>query len=52
MLYIFVNEEQTEVLYATYDIQSAKKFCQYKHVELAARYFSDVEIYAVKEYQE
>ena len=52
MLYIFVNEEQTEVLYATYDIQSAKKFCQYKQVELAARYFADVESYAVKEYQE
>lgn len=52
MLYIFVNEEQTEVLYATYDIQGAKKFCQYKRFELAIRYFTDVEIYVVKEYQE
>ena len=52
MLYIFVNEERTEVLYATYDKQSAIRFCKYKQVSLATRYFSDVEIYAVKEYQE
>lgn len=49
MLYVFVNKEQTEVYYATYDHEMMQQFCRYRQIKLVARYFNDVEIYAVLE---
>lgn len=49
MLYIFVDKEQSQVYYATYNKDSMEQFCRYKQVELTARYWDDVEIYEIKE---
>lgn len=47
MLFVFVNKERDEVLYATYDEDIVKQFYKHKIIRLAARYFNDVEIYEV-----
>lgn len=49
MLLVFVDKERTEVLYATYNEDSAKRFCKYKKIKLAERYFNAVEIWEVEE---
>ncbi len=52
MLLVFVNKERNEVLYATYDEDSAKQFYKYKKIKLAERYFDDVEIWEVVDYDD
>lgn len=49
MLFVFVNKERNEVLYATYNEDSTKRFCKYKKIKLAERYFDNVEIWEVEE---
>lgn len=49
MLYVFVNKEQDEVYYATYNESRVKEYTRYKKIKLVARYFNDVEIYEVVE---
>lgn len=51
MLYVFVNEKQDQVLYATYNTDDMEKYCKYKNVKLVTKYWNDVEIYEVKEYE-
>lgn len=46
MLYVFVDKSQTVVFYATYDKDEATKYIKYKHFELVAKYWDDVEIYS------
>ena len=45
MLYVFV--QGYDVLFATYDHDTANKFCRFKTIRLRERYFDDVEIYEV-----
>lgn len=52
MLYVFVNEKQDQVLYATYNTDDMEKYCKYKNVKLVANYWDEVEIYVVKEYED
>lgn len=49
MLYVFVDEKQEVVYYATYNKENAERFTKYKQVKLKARYWDDVEIYEVIE---
>lgn len=49
MLYVFVNKEQNKVFKATYDENKAIDYIILKNAKLVARYFSDVEIWAVEE---
>lgn len=49
MLYVFVDNEQCHVYYATYDESEAKKIHERLNTKLVARYWDDVEIYEVKE---
>lgn len=49
MLYVFVDDEQCHVYYATYDEDSAKQLRENVDTKLVARYWDDVEIYEVKE---
>lgn len=51
MLYVFVNEKQDQVLYATYNTDDMEKYCKYKNFEFVANYWDEVEIYEVKEYE-
>lgn len=45
MLYVFV--QGYDVLFVTYDRDSANQFSKYKSIRLRERYFNDVEIYEV-----
>lgn len=47
MLYVFVDESEDVVLYATYNKEDAERFAKYKQVRLRAKYWDDVEIYEV-----
>lgn len=49
MLYVFVDNEQCHVYYATYDEADARRFCRCTQCKLVARYWDDVEIYEVIE---
>lgn len=47
MLYVFVDEKQEDVFYATYNKEDADRYAKYKTIELKARYWDEVEIYEV-----
>lgn len=47
MLYVFVDETQDIVFYATYNKEDAERYSKYKTIKLKARYWDDVEIYEV-----
>ena len=47
MLYVFVDESEDVVFYATYNKEDAERFAKYKQVRLRAKYWDDVEIYEV-----
>lgn len=48
MLYVFVNKEQDTVYYATYDKDKAIDYAILNNAVFSAKYFEDVEIWAVE----